>query len=143
MAGEFHAWLNEQRIANLLSIPMLEADGYIISSHTKKDWVVFTPKGEKSIFKRDTGVDKSIPYIDLRTNKAGVVMIETVRNNFGSYAKKEIEKAKLSRNLQSMIGHPSNGHYAQIVSRNDLENCPVNADDVKMLKTFLVHIAQV
>ena len=35
-------------------------------------------------------------YIDLRTNKAGLVMIETVRKNFESYAKKEIEKAKLS-----------------------------------------------
>ena len=33
-----------------------------------------------------------------------------------------------------MIGHPLNEHYAQIVSRNDLENCPVNADDVKNAK---------
>ena len=56
------------------------------------------------------------------------------RKIFSSYAKKEIEKAKLSHNLQSMIGHPSNEHYAQIVSRNDLENCPVNPDDVKNAK---------
>ena len=113
---------------------MLEAAGYIVTSHTKKDWVVFTPKGKKIVFKRDTGITKGMPYIDLRNNKAGLAMIETVRKNFSSYAKKEIEKAKLSRNAQSMIGHPSNEHYAQIVSRNDLENCPVNADDVKNAK---------
>ena len=58
-------------------------------------------------------------------------MIETVRKNFGSYAKKDIEKAKLSHTVQSMIGHPSNKHYAQIVSRNDLKNCPVCVDNVK------------
>ena len=113
--GEFQAWLNEKGIANLLSIPMLEAAGYIVTSHTKKDWVVFTPKGKKIVFKRDTGITKGMPYIDLRTNKAGLAMIETVRKNFYSYTKKEIEKAKLSRNVQSMIGHPPNEHYKQIV----------------------------
>ena len=91
--GEFQAWLNKQGIANLLSIPMLEASGYVVFSHTKKDWVVFTSKGKKIVFKRDTGVTKGMPYINLHTNKAGLVMIETVRKNFVSYAKKEIEKA--------------------------------------------------
>jgi hypothetical protein len=56
-----------------------------------------------------------MPYIDLRTKKVVLAMIETVRKNFESYAKKEIEKAKLSRNVQSMIGHPPNEHYKQIV----------------------------
>ena len=86
--GEFQAWLNKQGIANLLSIPMLEAAGYVVSSHTKKDWVVFTPKGKKIVFKRDTGVTKGMLYIDLRTNKAGLAMINTVRKNVESYAKK-------------------------------------------------------
>ena len=75
-----------------------------------------------------------MPYIDLRTDKAGLAMIETVRKNFESYAKKEIEKAKLSRTMQSMIGYSSNKHYKQIVSRNDLKNCPVRVDDVKNAK---------
>jgi len=47
-----------------------------------------------------------MPYIDLRTDKAGLAMIETVRKNFESYEKEEIEKAKLSRAVQSMVGHP-------------------------------------
>ena len=84
---------------------MLEKAGYIVASHTKKDWVVFTPKGKKIVFKRDTGVCKGMPYIDLRTYKAGLAMINTVRKNFESYAKKEIEKSKLSCTVQS-IGHP-------------------------------------
>ena len=55
-------------------------------------------------------------YIDLHTNKAGLAMIETVYKTFESYAKKEIGTAKLSCTVQSMIGHPSNEHYKQVVS---------------------------
>ena len=75
---------------------MLEKAGYILSGHTKMDWVVFTPKGKEIVFKRDTGVCKGMPYIDLYTTKPGLVMIDTVCKNFESYAKKEIEKVKLS-----------------------------------------------
>ena len=71
-----------------MAVPMLESTRYIVSSHTKKDCVVFTPKGRKLVIKRDTGVCKGVPYIDLRINKVGLAMINTVRKNFESYAKK-------------------------------------------------------
>ena len=59
-------------------------------------------------------------------------MNETVRKNFESHAKKELEESKLSRTIQSMIGNPSNKYYTQTVSRNDLNKCPVCVDDVKL-----------
>ena len=34
--GRSRVWLNERVIANLLSVPILEEAGYIVSSHTKK-----------------------------------------------------------------------------------------------------------
>ena len=64
--SEFKVWLNERGIANLLSITMLEDAGYIVSTHTKGDWVVTTPKGKDIVFKRDKGVCKGMPYINLR-----------------------------------------------------------------------------
>ena len=54
--GEFEMWMNKKGITNLLSIPQLEEDGYIVDYNTKKDWVVTTPQGEKIKFKRDTGL---------------------------------------------------------------------------------------
>ena len=42
----------------------------------------------------------------------------------------------MSCTLQSMIGHPSNEHYTQIVSRKDLKNGPVCVDDVKNAKVI-------
>ena len=49
--GKFHMWVNEQGMANLLSIPCLEADGYNILYDTKKEWIVTTPKGTRIKFK--------------------------------------------------------------------------------------------
>ena len=43
--GDFKVWLNKKGIANLISIPMLEASGYIVSTHTKGEWKVVTPGG--------------------------------------------------------------------------------------------------
>ena len=54
--GDFQMWLNKKDIANLISIPMLEASGYITSTHTNADWVVTTTEGKDITFKRDKGV---------------------------------------------------------------------------------------
>ena len=43
--GDFEVWLNKKGIVNLLSIPMLEAAGYLVSTHTHGNWVVTFPKG--------------------------------------------------------------------------------------------------
>ena len=64
--GDFQVWLKKKVIANLISIPMLEASGYIISTHTHSDWVVTTPEGKDITFKRDNGVCPGMPYINLR-----------------------------------------------------------------------------
>ena len=65
-------------MANLLSVPILEKDGYTITTHTQGGWVVISPKGTKITFKRDTGVTCGMPYIDLREHHEGISMIETV-----------------------------------------------------------------
>ena len=80
-------------MANLLSIPCLEADGYNILYDTKKEWVVTTPKGTRIKFKQDEGLCKGMPYMDMQNFKEGAIMIETVRKNFENFTKKEIEAA--------------------------------------------------
>ena len=83
--GDFQVWLNKKGIAKLISIPMLEASGYIISTHTHVDWVVNTPEGKDIAFKREKGVCTGMPYIDICKQKEGLVMIETSRKNIGGH----------------------------------------------------------
>ena len=64
--GKLRVWLNKNGIANLIYIPMLEADGYVVRTDTKGEWQVLTPEGKIIPFKRDTGMCVGMPYIDLR-----------------------------------------------------------------------------
>ena len=72
-------WLDCNGIANLLSIPQLEEDGYIIDYNAARNWEVTTPGGTGIVFKGDTGLCHCMPYIDLREHREGVIMLETVR----------------------------------------------------------------
>jgi hypothetical protein len=67
--GNVEVWLNKKGITNLLSIPMLEAAGYLVSTHTHGDWAGASPKGKNITFKRDTEGGNRMPYIDLRGNQ--------------------------------------------------------------------------
>ena len=66
--GLWNFWLNEQGIANLLSIPQLEKYGYTIDYNTKCDWVVTTPEVRFILFKKDTVICEGMPYLDVRDN---------------------------------------------------------------------------
>ena len=95
---------------------MLEEAGYIVSTHTKSDWVVTTPKGKNIVFKRDTGICNQMPYIDLRENMEGFAMIETIRKQFAGATNREIERAYLARTVQRRVGHPPDERFKEILS---------------------------
>ena len=64
----------------------------------------------------------------MRESKEDTAMIETVRKNFKKFTKKEVKMAKLSREMQAMIGHPPDSVFKQIVSDKNLKNCPVEVN---------------
>ena len=104
--GVFKMWLNKNGIANLLSIPQLEQDGFVIDYNTKRNWTVTTPQGKDIVFKKDTGLCEGMSYINMREHQEGVAMLETVRNNFEGYTKKQVENAILARKMKAMVAHP-------------------------------------
>ena len=113
-------WLNENGIANLISIPKLEADGYVVKTNTNGEWQVVTPEGETIPFQRDKGMCVGMPYIDLRYFKQGLVLIETVRNNMGRFTHEEIQGAKLARQTQGRVGNPPDRVFKKLIGTNDL-----------------------
>ena len=70
-------WYNPNGIANLLSMGELEKLGFLVAYHTNGEWVVTSPKGERIIFKRDTGLCDRLPYVDVRENHNALAMIQT------------------------------------------------------------------
>ena len=61
----FCMWLVRSGIANLLSLPTLEQDGYVCLYHTNSPWIVKCPDGTILKFKRDCGLCGGFPYIDM------------------------------------------------------------------------------
>ena len=128
--GKMRVWLNENGIANLISIPKLEADGYTVWTDTKGEWIVSTPQGKIIPFKRDKGMCVGMPYIDLQDYKQGLVLIKTVRKNMGGFTCEEIEGAKLSRKTQARVGNPPDAVFKQLIGTKELKNNPSSLDDV-------------
>ena len=122
--------MNRQGIANLLSIPQLEEDGYVIDYNTNRDWVVITPSGKRIVFQRDTGLCNRMPYIDMREHQDGIDMVNTVRKNFEGFTRKQVEKAVLAREVQAMVAVPTEAEFKKMVSSKSLSDCPVTVDDV-------------
>ena len=136
-------WLNSRRIANLLPIPQLEEEGYKIDYNTDRQWVVIAPNGKCITFKRDTGLCNRMTYIDLRQKHERIAMLETVRANFKGYTKKQVEKAILARRMQSMIAHPPDEKYKELVSSQSLLDSGVNVDNKGQETTRGVRCARV
>ena len=83
--NEISMWFKKRGIANLLSIPQLEWDGYHVTYDTLKEWVVHAADGTEIVFKRDTELCDRMSYIDMRKIKSGFSMLHTVRNKFEGF----------------------------------------------------------
>ena len=88
--GVFKIWINEGGIANLLSIPQLEKDGFRVTSDTHGEWIVYSPRGEMLVFKRDTGNLKNIPYIDVDDVTTAFALEEFAHANIKAVQERKI-----------------------------------------------------
>jgi hypothetical protein len=112
-------------IANLLSLPQLEADGFTVSYHTRGNWIVTTPHGNKITFHREEdGMCRGFPYIDMQS-KAAMAMIQTVRQRYEGFIKREVQDAIAARKAQAMTGHPTDAQFLEMVSNKTIKNCPI------------------
>jgi len=109
----FCMWLVQHGIANLLSIPCLERDGYQVSYDTKTCWLVKCPNGLTLKFKKDVGVCEGFPYIDLEN------LEEHVTSDSRSVSGKSMKK-KLIKKLKALSETPKVKAlaFAQTVRKN-------------------------
>ena len=105
LGGRFLMWYNPGGIANLLSIPLLLKEGYVIRFQSDAGgWVVITPGPNPIVipFTTDTdGVTAGMPYIDIRQRIDGIAMIQTVEHNMEGYTSREVREAYTAREAQA------------------------------------------
>jgi hypothetical protein len=109
----FDLWLVCNGIANLLSIPQLEADGFRVSYHTGGNWITTAPQGKEITFHcKESGVCCRILYINMHSMNT-VAMVQTVCQHYEGYAKSEVQDAIAARKAQAMIGHPTDAQFLE------------------------------
>jgi hypothetical protein len=134
---DFKFWENEGGLANLLSIPQLEADGYEVSK-SRGEWSVSGRDGTLITFAIDSGVCRGMPYIDMTNPEQhfynpsdGLAMIETVRGNYEGFTREQVVGATEARKALALMAHPTSDRLNHVVSfTNAIKNCPISSSDL-------------
>ena len=87
----FCLWIVRSRIANLLSLSILEGDGYVCQYHTNSEWMVECPDGTILKFKRGKGLYKGFPFINMKNLKEHVFRPSSVAKNTSKSKVKPVE----------------------------------------------------
>lgn len=110
--GNTPFWLDPMGIANVVSLRTLESKFKVTYDSTQDGgaFVVHTPEGPVLIRRCPK---TSFPYIDLTDEQGGaaIMMVQTVRQRYQGYTKKEVERAIEARKLQGRLGNPSEGQF--------------------------------
>ena len=69
------------------------------------EYIVHAPYGIQVTFTRDSGVCKSIPYIDMRDSEPEVDIVQTIRNIYEGYVNKGVKRYILYLKVQAINRH--------------------------------------
>ena len=67
--------------------------------------------------------------------------VNTVRENFDGFSRKQVEGATAAHHLMGMVATPSPRDCEGMVRLIMLKNCPITNDDIKMLTQYLSQIS--
>jgi hypothetical protein len=134
LLGTFDCWLVRNGIANILSIPQLERDWFVVE-YVNRVWTITCPNGTKLVLNRDLGLCEGFPYLDVHDIKTDGVamaqMVATVRENRKGFKKRQLEKATLAHKAQAVLASPSEKDFMSMVSNNTgVKNIPIMPSDL-------------
>jgi hypothetical protein len=144
--GHTPVFFDPRGIANVLSLYQLRQKFKVTYNSTDRGGVfkVFTQAGlvefkptEKGLHAINLRENPDAAYV--LVNDAGLASpspINTVRNNFEGFTKKQVQRATLARRLMAMIGAPTAREFQGLVRHNLLMDCPISTDDITNAHTI-------
>ena len=130
-------WYNPESIANILSHADV-AKKYRITSDSAIERAFHVHRNDGTLMtftESPSGLYffDAVTAVNDRTNQkvADYSFVITVVGNKQRFHRREFEGAERARKLCRQLGHPSEAHFARILSNNLIRNCPVTVDDAK------------
>ena len=140
--GSLLMWLGDG-IANVISLKSLEdvchKRGGCLSYNSRQDdgcFVADLGHGEIVTFRRDPKTD--FPYIDLDEDSGdgAVMLLQSVRENFEGFTKKQVQRAVKARDIQAMMGYINKADLKTEVSRKILSSSNITHADISNADTI-------
>jgi hypothetical protein len=119
-------WYNLNLIANIISISEAEHRGYQISYSPG----CFKLTSKQSALEMVVNMNQAGLHAYV-VPSAGLSLVQTVHENSQFFTLRQIESAKLARDLYEMIGCPSYTDFIAIVKNNLLPNINIPVKDVE------------
>ena len=134
LPGYGTVWYDPKAIANILSLRQVQNHYHITYNSTNRKFVVTNPSGKQFAFLESEG---GLHYLDTTCLQAKqqdpqqhVFAVNTVRDNKKHITNNDYLQAVRARELQVMIGRPSDKDLIKILKTTSLPNCPVMPRDV-------------
>ena len=90
--------------------------------------------GKVTVFEKD---QNGLHVAPLSKVPSSVCLLSTVEENKKLYSKRQVAGAEKAKNLYKVITYPSIRDYKHVVQSNQIKNCPVTIEDIKIwLKIF-------
>ena len=80
------------------------------------------------MFKKDTGMCKGMPYLDVRDNHEALVLLQTFREKFGLFTERQVNCAIASHDMQARVAQPTDEKFKHMLSGKSLDNCSIVAN---------------
>jgi hypothetical protein len=137
-------WYHPTGIANLVSLHHVKrhfrltmdtnvADAIFLHSQDGRR-IPFTPS-EKGLYKYELPAGQSVRHIwSFLSHRSGwneSTLIDTVEDRSEFYTRRELEQAKLARQLQNIVGYPSTKEFQEVIIHH-LPGCPVTLRDIQI-----------
>jgi hypothetical protein len=130
LPGYGTVWYDSGAIANILSLKRIR-NKYKVQYQLDDCpmFVVTKPNGDVLRFKESSN---GLYFMDTKEKEkqSGTVLVNTVADNQTNYTNEELLNAKQARDLQIKIGRLSMKDFINIVTKNQLVNCPVTKADI-------------
>jgi hypothetical protein len=145
--GSNEVYLNKDRIANVLSLFLLSKKhcitydshdcGGVFKVHASGGLVEFKPTSHGLHALDLHNSPNTAPLLVTSTYPdAAHLHVNTVRNNYKGFTPKQIKRAYEVCHLMLMTGVPSEHAFLSMVHLNQLKDCPIMHDDIKIAHTL-------
>ena len=132
LPGYSWVWYHPTSIANIISLACdIQHHQVTFDSNLDNVFHVHLAGGQVRILKQSKD---GLYYSDLKKSAQGTVLVNMVEYNINKYSHADYLRAVEACKLQNIIGNPRFAHFKQLLTSEQLHNCPATLQDVEVFK---------